>query len=528
MNSTLVTAADAGLVAAAAPHQPMKILVVDDSPDNLFSVQTALEPLGEEILLACSGKEALRLCLDNDFAVILLDVRMPDLDGFETAEYIRARERSQFTPLLFLTAYRSDEQLFRGYELGAVDFLFRPVVPEILQSKVRVFVELSRAAALLRKHAATLAKAEAKFRSVLEAAPDAMLITTPGGQIRLVNSRTEALFGYSREGLIGLNISALVPEWMAECGVELSEKNGDQGPADSGVRVRAFRRDGLEFPAEITSSPLKTEEGLLMTSAIRDVTERVQAEEAIRRINSGLEQRVAERTAELTRSNDALRQFAWAASHDLQEPIRVVVSFAEMLAEGLQEKLDAQQSRLLSRVQENGRRANALLGALRQYLHISDLADENKAERTDCNCVVRAIVEDLQDVIAQAAASITCDPLPNIAIPNVLLTQVLRNLISNALKYHGAQVPQIHISAKKAEKEWIFSVQDNGIGINKNYTAYIFGMFKRLHPNACSGAGMGLAIAKAAVERFGGRIWVESQPGEGSTFKFSVRAEEIL
>src|SRR5579871_3171165 len=144
MTTRISDTAEADSPEVARPCQRMKILLVDDNQDNLFSVQTALEPLGEEILLASSGKEALRLCLDHDFAAILLDVRMPEMDGFETAEFIRSRKRSKHTPLLFLTAYRSDEQLFRGYDLGAVDFLFRPLVPEILQSKVRVFVELSR------------------------------------------------------------------------------------------------------------------------------------------------------------------------------------------------------------------------------------------------------------------------------------------------------------------------------------------------------------------------------------------------
>ncbi|HSU89778.1 MAG TPA: response regulator, partial [Terriglobia bacterium] len=116
--------------------QPVKILAVDDDKDNLLALQAVLEPLKQELMLAENGTDALRLCLDHDFAAILLDVRMPGIDGFETAELIRARKRSRHTPILFLTAYRSDEQLFRGYDLGAVDFLFKPIVPEVLQSKV--------------------------------------------------------------------------------------------------------------------------------------------------------------------------------------------------------------------------------------------------------------------------------------------------------------------------------------------------------------------------------------------------------
>ena len=129
----------------------VKILLVDDTPDNLVSLEAALDGLGQDLVLARSGTEALRHLLDADFAAILLDVKMPDMDGFQTAELIRSRKRSRHTPILFLTGYKSDEHLFRGYDLGAVDFLFKPIVPEVLRSKVGVFVELSRNTALLRR-----------------------------------------------------------------------------------------------------------------------------------------------------------------------------------------------------------------------------------------------------------------------------------------------------------------------------------------------------------------------------------------
>src|SRR6266567_2848155 len=187
----------------ATSPEKVKLLLVDDDRDNLLALQAVLEPLKEELMLAGSGTDALRLCLEHDFAAILLDVRMPGMDGFETAELIRQRKRSRQTPILFLTAYRSDEQLFRGYNLGAVDFLFKPIVPEILQSKVNVFVELRRTEQLLRRKADELASAEERFRAVLEAAPDAMVITNQAGTIELANSRSDTLFGHSREALIG-------------------------------------------------------------------------------------------------------------------------------------------------------------------------------------------------------------------------------------------------------------------------------------------------------------------------------------
>src|SRR5579872_4463407 len=176
MMTTAATQSSSGTGTMTAPEK-VKLLLVDDDRDNLLALQAILDPLKENLILAESGLEALRLCLDNDFAAILLDVRMPDMDGFETASLIRSRRRSKHTPILFLTAYRSDEQLFRGYDLGAVDFLFKPIVPEVLQSKVKVFVELSRSERLLERQAEQLALAEQQFRAVLVAAPDAMVIT---------------------------------------------------------------------------------------------------------------------------------------------------------------------------------------------------------------------------------------------------------------------------------------------------------------------------------------------------------------
>jgi CheY-like chemotaxis protein len=185
-----------------------RVLLVDDSAENLVSLEAALDGLGGELVTARSGMEALRHLLEKDFAAIILDVKMPDMDGFQTAEMIRSRRRSRHTPILFLTGYKSDEHLFRGYDLGAVDFLFKPVVPEILRSKVSVFVKLSQNTELLRRQAEALAKTEQKVRSLLEAAPDAMIISSEDGRISLVNSQVETMFGYRRKDLVKTGVSS--------------------------------------------------------------------------------------------------------------------------------------------------------------------------------------------------------------------------------------------------------------------------------------------------------------------------------
>lgn len=516
MSSGLVTSA-ADLSGSAAQKR-IKLLLVDDDRDNLLALQAVLDPLHQELMLADSGLDALRLCLEHDFAAILLDVRMPGMDGFETAELIRARKRSSHTPILFLTGYRSDEQLFRGYDLGAVDFLFKPIVPEVLQSKVAVFVELSRKEQLLRGQAEALARTEQKFRAVLEAAPDAMVITGDEGVIQLANSRTDSMFGYRREQLLGLKIRSLIPDWQAPT-VESGIPSASSSPAE--MRLTGVRRDGSTFPVQITRSPFEAE-GACITTAIRDATEQMQAEERIRRINAELEKRVAERTADLIRSNDALRQFTWAASHDLQEPTRMVLAYSQWLDRSATGKLTREEQGMLSCVQDNGKRLQNLLEALRQYIYISESGDEQWTE-VDCNVVLQTVLSSLQGIIHESKATLVCEPLPTISSIEILLVQLFQNLIGNAIKYRAEdRDPEIAVMSHLSDGAWTFSIRDNGIGIEPQHLDYIFGVFKRLHGRQYSGTGIGLAICKAAVDHLGGRIWVESVAGQGSTFHFSL------
>jgi PAS domain S-box-containing protein len=509
---------------APAVERRMKILLVDDTPDNLVSIEAALSGLGEELVLANSGKEALRHLLHEDFAAILLDVRMPDMDGFETAEMIRSRPRSRQTPILFLTGYRNEEHLFRGYDLGAVDFLFKPIVPEVLRSKVAVFVELSRGNAMLkeqadalRKQAEVLKKAELRFRSLLEAAPDPMVMCREDGEILMVNSQTEVLFHCGRDRLISRNITELVPGWEFR-----------QRPirdVERGVELTAFPEEAAPFPVEISFSPLQTEEGVVITSAIRDITQRRRTEEQVRQLNANLEERVLERTNALMRSNEELQQFAYIASHDLQEPLRTVSIYAQFLAQRYHGQLQGDADQFIDFIVEGAERMERL---------IHDLLDFSRVEargadffvKMSCDEALEDALRNLQSLIHESGAIVTRPGLPSITGDPVQMTRLFQNLLVNSIKYRSAEVPCIHVAAERSGNDWLFSVRDNGIGIEPQYAEKVFGIFKCLEPrDKRAGSGMGLAICRKIVSRHQGRIWVESALGKGATFYFTLPSD---
>jgi PAS domain S-box-containing protein len=525
--------------AAASGPKKVKILLVDDTPDNLVSLGAALDVLGEELVFAQSGKEALRHLLDDDFAAILLDVKMPDMDGFETAELIRSRPKSKHTPILFLTGFKNEEHLFRGYDLGAVDYLFKPIVPEVLRSKVAVFVELSRRADQLREQtkllatqAATLQRAEQRFRRLVEAAPDAIVICRETGEMVLVNSRTESMLGYSREELLGQHIRLLVPEWVFEPSWPVDEDAiAEPVPFVTAREVNAVRRDGRAIPVEIRASPLEIDESLLITSVIRDISERKRAEAKVRLLNSHLEElnahleeRVVKRTEELQRSNEELAQFAYVASHDLQEPLRTVSVYTQLLARRYGAVLDGDAKLFMEYVTDGAVRMECLIRDLLDFSQIDRYSVEQFKAVSSEHSLIEAIAN-LQTAITESSATITHDPLPLVKGDSIQITRLFQNLLVNSIKYRDPRLaPLVHISSQRDGPEWCFAVKDNGIGIEPQYAEKVFGIFKRLHGRENPGTGIGLAICKKIVARHGGRIWVTSQSGEGATFYFTLPA----
>ena len=359
--------------------------------------------------------------------------------------------------------------------------------------------------------------AEAQFRGLLEAAPDAIVIVDQRGAIRIVNRQTEVLFGYPRDELIGQRVEVLLPERFRHAHTDHRGQYATgprTRPMGIGLELIARRKDGSEFPVEISLSPMASATRQLVISTIRDVTDRKQAEE-----------RLKAAAADLARSNTELEQFAYVASHDLQEPLRMVASYTQLLARRYRSKLDQDADEFISFAVDGARRMQELINDLLAYSRVGTRALQ--LERVDANRVVDEVVRDLAPAIADSGGSVTRDELPSLQADPTQLRQLFQNLIANGIKFRRpTQEPRVHVSAARDGCRWVFGVGDNGIGIEPQYVERIFVLFQRLHTrDEYPGTGIGLAICKKIVERHGGAMWVESEPGHGTTFGFSLSAD---
>jgi PAS domain S-box-containing protein len=355
----------------------------------------------------------------------------------------------------------------------------------------------------------SLRRANAYNRSLLEASLDPLVTIAPDGKITDVNKATEQVTGFTRQELVGTDFSDYFTDpQKARASYQQVYREGSVQDYELNVR----HRDGHITPVVYNASLYRDEAGNAMGvfAAARDITERKRAEEALKQYS-----------AELARSNADLQQFAYVASHDLQEPLRMVASYTQLLARRYKGKLDADADDFIAFAVDGAHRMKNLINDLLAYSRVGTRGKQFAS--TNCEAVLQEVIENLQTAIEESSAAVTYDPLPEVWADASQLVQVFQNLIGNALKFHGRQPPRVHIASESQDGHWRFVVRDNGIGIEPQYLERIFVIFQRLHTHAeYPGAGMGLAIAKKIVERHGGRIWVESKRGEGSTFYFTI------
>jgi PAS domain S-box-containing protein len=412
-----------------------------------------------------------------------------------------------------------DLPVLREDEVGLLTRTFnrmRAAVVAAERALVERATEAMRANEALQAEFLERKQAEAMFRQLLEATPDAIVIVDRLGVIVLVNAASERLFGYARAELLGTPIGRILPAAFAGGRLHTDVTSGASEP-----ELLAHRCDGATVPVELRANPLLIDDRTLYAIAVRDVTERHRAAQALRELNAELEQRVVERTAELSRSNAELERFAAIASHDLQEPLRMVASYVRLLAERYRGRLDADADEFIAFAVDGAERMQRLVRDLLAYARVSTRAGE--PEPTDAGAILARTLANLRLAIVESGATITSEPLPRIRVDASQLGQLLQNLIDNALKFRAERAIQVHVGAERIPAGWTFSVRDNGIGIAPEDAVRVFALFERVRGAAAHrGSGIGLALCKKIVERHGGRIWVEPAPGGGSVFRFTL------
>ncbi|CBN54293.1 MULTISPECIES: response regulator [Kamptonema] len=507
----------------------VNVLLVDDHEENLLALEAILNSTSYNLVKANSGAEALRCLLNEDFAVILLDVQMPAMDGFETATLIRSRDRSRLTPIIFITAFTSnDSQVFKGYSLGAVDYLFKPIEAEILTSKVAVFVELFQKTVEVKRQAAELAavntelsKSEERFRTLSACSPLGIYLADVEGRCTYINPRCKGICGLNlEEGLIDVWQRSVHPEdrdrvvadWLAwmETGQEYSEE----------FRLSA---NGSMRWVHVQSSPMFSDLGKPIghVGTIIDITDRKQAEEERGRL---IGEQVARHEAE--RANRMKDEFLAILSHELRTPLNAILGWSKLLRA---KKFDqATIDKALETIERNAKSQAQL---------IEDILDVSRILRGKLNLnlhpiplgyVIEVAIDALRPLAETKSIAIefVCiSDIGQVIGDSDRLQQVVWNLLSNAIKFtpEGGKVEvRLELVGDYAEIQII----DTGIGISAEFLPYVFDRFRQADSTTTrsyGGLGLGLAIVRHLVELHGGTVGAENNSsGIGAKFTVSL------
>ena len=417
------------------------ILVVDDTAENLRLLCTMLTQSGYTPRCVINGKMALRACNSNPPDLILLDIMMPEMNGYEVCQHLKLEAKTREIPVIFISAKDEVFDKVNAFAVGGVDYISKPFQFEEVLARIESHLSLRN----LQK--------QLKEQNVL-----------------------------------------LQEEITSRLAVEktLQEKN-------------------LILQQEI-STRRAVEKALQEQNLVlqQEISNRQRAESALLKSNQ-----------ELARSNAELEQFAYVASHDLQAPLATIASYAQLLEKRYKDQLDSKASKFIGNIVQGCTRMQTLIDDLLEYSRVG--RSRKPFQLTDCNHAVQQALANLQGAIRETQAVVTYSELPAVMGDISQLVQLFQNLVGNSIKYRHDAPPVVHITACKQEKDWLFSVSDNGIGIATQHQARIFQIFQRLHTQKeYSGTGIGLAICQKIVERHGGYIWVESKPGQGSTFYFTL------
>jgi len=518
-------------VAVNEDEPKVNILLVDDRADKLLALQAVLKDLNQNVVVARSGKEALRQLLQTEFAVILLDVSMPGMDGFETAALIRKREATEHTPIIFVTSLnQSENQITRGYQLGAVDYILSPIIPTVLRSKVSVFVELFKRTEQIKRQGERLRQleemafkrqlteavdrleAETKRNRFFTLALDMLAIADFDGFILQMNPTWVKTLGFSEDEFKSRPGLDFVHAEDRPAMIEQLERLREG--ADSSYFEGRYRcKDGSFRWLGWTASPFPSER--LIYIFARDITQRKTNEQKIESLNAQLKQRVHE----LTDINSELEAFSYSISHDLRAPLRSMQGFADALLEEQGERLDDTGREYARRVVNSAKYLDALLNDLLDYSKLSRA--ELERERVDLRKETSELIALLENDVKKRNAQIELEFASEMVSAHpATLRQIMANLVCNALKFVPPERPPVvRIRTERRDGVVRIWVEDNGIGIAPEHCDRIFGLFERLHTvQDYPGTGIGLALVRKGAERMSGCAGVESEPQRGSRF----------
>lgn len=544
------------------PAPPVEILIVDDRPENLLALEAILEPLGQIIVRAGSGDEALRKLLSHNVAMILLDVQMPGISGFETARLIKSRERTRYVPIIFLTAISKDEgYVFEGYSVGAVDYMSKPFQPDILRSKVSVFVDLYQKQRQLAsqqhmlaegqrrelelRHMREIYESESRFSEIVGSAMDAIIAFDADGVVTLFNAAAERMFGFPAEQAMTSNVTRFFPEPIRQevldriCSRSSPENAGDAAAesAETVLSFRARRSTGEEFPVEATASCLDVRGKRTFTLIGRDISERKRAEDALQEQAvslatamtelKALNDELAERQLELERAMAARSRFYASMSHELRTPINAVLGYSTLLLENIYGPLNEKQAEGITRTHKA---AKHLLELVNDVLDLSKI-EAGKIDLRLQPVTFPSLVEDLfvtvRPLADQYGSSLSNEhdgpPVKVVSDPR-RLRQILLNLLSNAIKFGRGRPIRVR-SAPRGDGGLVIEVIDLGEGIAPADREKIFDEFVQLGKTQLTeGTGLGLPISRRLAEMLRGVLEIESEMGHGSTFRLTLPA----
>ncbi len=629
-------------------NSQIKVLVVDDQPSNLRFLSKLLTAQGYQVYRAICGQLALNVAIAHCPDLILLDIRMPEMNGYEVCRRLKATAETEQIPVIFLSVLDEMNDKLQAFRVGGADYITKPFQVEEVLARIDKQVGLQKLQQQLKEQNYQLQQSQSLLASILNSSLDGVVaysaVRNSEGNIvdfqwLSINPAAEKFYGLLLNEIVGKNLFAELSQvrnnglfdlyvsvvetgetvdrefsyeherdtivWLHIVAVKLNDglavtfrnitdrKRAEIALRDSEERFRAifeqaavgiaktalsgqFMRvnpgfcqivryaesellqknwqaithpDDIEGDREyvrsllsgniqtfslekrllckdravrwanVTVSAMRDANGTpqYLICAIEDISQRKLVQELLQ-ASLDTQTRYAQ---ELTRSNAELEQFSYVASHDLQAPLSTIAGYAQLLEKRCHNQLDAQGNKFIRNIVNSCGRMQALIDDLLEYSRVG--RSEKPFDMIDCNLVFEDACANLQLAIRQDRASVTRGDLPRVRGDSFQLLQLFQNLIGNAIKYRSSEAPMVRVSASRQGDSWVFSVQDNGIGIAEQYHPRIFQLFQRLHSQKqYSGTGIGLAICQRIVARHGGRLWVESEPNRGSTFYFSI------